>query len=608
MARERDAQSVIGRRKSFNAGAIPPGGVAFPSSGTAGSGYSAVSSNGYPSSPYQSYIEPAGATGYGAAPQAGPYGGGRERKPSSGASYNDISRQFGDMGLGRDGEYGGGERERKTSGLGRPRKYSNYGGSDAPSERARAISGNFGTGDRPAPYGGTGGYVPAAGGYGGGKGHPYPVAGSAYSNPSPNVRPSEIPYGAANSTGYPGSSFSSSPAHGAADPIARSTTPYGAGPVAPQVYPRGHVMEGQPIVPRSRAASPNPGAIPFPQGPVAFPQTGASPRMGGASPRIGGASPLMRGTSPRPGAFPGDQQHHQQLAAPEGFSRPINASLPYTPFDTMKIQDMDEFMERQPRMPLVLQPHDVYHEDWSRLMKDLTLAWSGTLPVPALAQNGHQPRRSQLAADLIDLWNSSFFLARGVELVLFKGRERRSGAHAGTVDQNLPNYDDDDDDLSSSDDSSSEESDDSDVPTGPYGRPPGTYDDIRRRKEAKVERKKMRRREKKQRRKERAKAKRYALYITCIPQRVPGMQPSATGMPGGYPGASSGYAAPSQPGYPTVQPGYPGGQPGYPAAPSAYTTGHSGYPAAQQGYVPQAGGYSSAPSSHGGYGAHGSGY
>jgi hypothetical protein len=58
-----------------------------------------------------------------------------------------------------------------------------------------------------------------------------------------------------------------------------------------------------------------------------------------------------------------------QLAAPEGFSRPINAAQPYTPFETMKIQDMDDFLEHVPRMPLVLQPHDVYHEDWTRLMQ-----------------------------------------------------------------------------------------------------------------------------------------------------------------------------------------------------------------------------------------------
>lgn len=56
------------------------------------------------------------------------------------------------------------------------------------------------------------------------------------------------------------------------------------------------------------------------------------------------------------------------LAAPEGFSRPPNLALPYTRFDTFKIQDMEDFYENIPKMPLVLQPHDVYHEDWIRFM------------------------------------------------------------------------------------------------------------------------------------------------------------------------------------------------------------------------------------------------
>jgi hypothetical protein len=56
------------------------------------------------------------------------------------------------------------------------------------------------------------------------------------------------------------------------------------------------------------------------------------------------------------------------LPAPEGFSRPPNAAQSYTNFETMKISDMDDFMDVIPRMPLVLVPHDVYHEDWIRLM------------------------------------------------------------------------------------------------------------------------------------------------------------------------------------------------------------------------------------------------
>lgn len=35
----------------------------------------------------------------------------------------------------------------------------------------------------------------------------------------------------------------------------------------------------------------------------------------------------------------------------------------------MKIQDMDDFYENMPRMPKVLVPHDVYHEDWIRFIQ-----------------------------------------------------------------------------------------------------------------------------------------------------------------------------------------------------------------------------------------------
>ena len=114
-------------------------------------------------------------------------------------------------------------------------------------------------------------------------------------------------------------------------------------------------------------------------------------------------------------------------------------------------------------MPAVLVTHDVYHKDWIRLMtvssnyfaqtrsgfcsdalgrQDLSLAWSSKLPVPDYARDGRPPKRTTLTADLIDLWNTSFFFKRGVEVVLFKGRERRSGRGAGSVELHLPGFDD----------------------------------------------------------------------------------------------------------------------------------------------------------------------
>ncbi|KAG8218828.1 hypothetical protein J3R82DRAFT_4506 [Butyriboletus roseoflavus] len=208
----------------------------------------------------------------------------------------------------------------------------------------------------------------------------------------------------------------------------------------------------------------------------------------------------------------------QQLTAPEAFSRPANAAQSYTPFNTMKIQDMEQFYDQIPRMPLVLETHDVYHQDWIRFMNDLALAWAGKMPIPEFTR-GPLPKRSTLIADLIDLWNSSFFLTRRVEVVLFKGHERRSGANVGTIDFNLPglNPDSDDDSSSSTSDSESEP----DRYAG-YGRGVDLAESRRRRKEKKEE-KRRRRREKKLRKKAKELEKTYTLYLTYVyPRDVPG--------------------------------------------------------------------------------------
>jgi hypothetical protein len=110
-------------------------------------------------------------------------------------------------------------------------------------------------------------------------------------------------------------------------------------------------MEGQPIAPRSRASTPVPGAAAG-SGVTGFPQPAVP---------LTGSSPYAATTN-----FPADQH---QLPIPEAFGRPVNAAQPYTPFETMKIQEMDSFLDIIPRMPLVLQPHDVFHEDWIRLMQ-----------------------------------------------------------------------------------------------------------------------------------------------------------------------------------------------------------------------------------------------
>lgn len=273
-------------------------------------------------------------------------------------------------------------------------------------------------------------------------------------------------------------------------------------------------MAGQPM----RSASPSPYAAATPAGYGATPGYPAAPGYGAAP----------GGQYQTPG-YPPPAGEAAPMPAPEGFSRPPNLAQPYTRFDALKIQDMDDFFENIPRMPLVLVPHDVYHEDWIRLMTDLSLAWSGKLPVPDYARDGRPPKRTTLTSDLIDLWNASFFLKRGVEIVLFKGRERRSGRNVGAVELHLPGFDDPTglSDDSEDDEDSSEDDDDLDdrYRQGAYGSVYGRgvegqmaelQEAKRIRRERKRVEKKRRRAEKKQRRKQKEAERKYALYITCV--------------------------------------------------------------------------------------------
>ncbi|KAJ6516156.1 hypothetical protein C8R45DRAFT_959104 [Mycena sanguinolenta] len=534
-ARERDAHTMT-RRKSFNQG------VAFPVSSSGGypatTGYPANNA-GYPSTPYTS--------GYNGAPPSG-YDQ-RERKYSTGVS--DLDRQFGEMGLDRSAEYPG-ERERKISGLSRPRAYQ------AEAERVRKLSNNYGSSYPPAGYPNTAAY-PAQ------TGTPY---SSGYSNASPNMRPGEPPQVPYATSAYSG-----------AGPMARPTTPYaGPGGALPYgggqpAYPPGHVMEGR--------------------------------TMPGTTPTIPGAVPA--GYAPFPQQVPTAESmtnDQGQLAAPDGFSRPINAAQAFTPFEKMKVQDMDSIVDNPPRMPAVLQPHDVYPSDWNRMMQDLCLAWTGRLPAP-----GRPQKKTHLAAELIDMWNISFFFPRGVEVVLYKGRERRTGPSAGVVDIQL--YDEDEESTSSS-----SSSDDSDSDSGKF--PPAAYmygqqqafipgqgsmaqviEQRNRRREVRAD-KKRRRKEKKARRKEKAREKRFALYLTCVPPGGPAAAGYGGAAAAGYGGAAAaGYSGAPAAGYggaPAA--GYGGAAAaGYSGAPAA---GYGGAPAAGYGGTPAAG-YGGTPAA--GYGA-----
>lgn len=150
--------------------------------------------------------------------------------------------------------------------------------------------------------------------------------------------------------------------------------------------------------------------------------------------------------------------------------------------------------------------------------QDIALAWAGKMPIPEFSR-GPAPKRSTLVADLIDLWNSSFFLTRRVEVVLYKGRERRSGANAGSIDYNLPGFTPEYSGDSSSLSTTDTESEPDRYPG--YGRGVDLTETKRRHKEEK----RRRRKEKKLRRKAKELEKAYTVFLTYVhPRDVPGPQ------------------------------------------------------------------------------------
>jgi hypothetical protein len=245
--------------------------------------------------------------------------------------------------------------------------------------------------------------------------------------------------------------------------------------------------------------------------------------------------PYNRGPSPSPYGTPAYQppslQEETMLPPPEGFSRPPNAAQPYTYFENLKVQDLDQLVESLPRMPAVLTTHDVYHQDWIRFIQDLTNAWIGRLPIPESAkQDGRPPKRSVVATDLVELWNASFFIPRGVEAIVYKGRERRNGKYTGRVDTDIPAFNITVDDITdSSPESTGLDSEDDYVPPGGarYGNYGGVYGrqdstnveahNARMRRKEIQEQERRKRKEKELRRRLREMEKSYTLYLTYLP-------------------------------------------------------------------------------------------
>ncbi|KDQ07755.1 hypothetical protein BOTBODRAFT_48603 [Botryobasidium botryosum FD-172 SS1] len=284
-----------------------------------------------------------------------------------------------------------------------------------------------------------------------------------------------------------------------------------------------------PMAPGSSAGPPGygPGSE-YGRSPAAFrhgnsPQPGPGSAYGGdgyASSRSG----VPRGAysesgAPHPAAYSESGSYSMRgRGSPPSFNREPNRAQAYTPFESFPVvydlNDMITLLPSLPPLPAVLVPHDVLHDDWGRYMNALIAAWQGK-------RGDRTSRRGYAVADLIDDWNSSFFLARGVELVLYRGRERITAPGAGgRVDEQLLRH------LSSSSLSSSSLSSTSDDSSDDDDEEDG-YMSTRRstrsgRSWAEGSSRKSDRKEKRRQKKRKDKARgrgeedRYALFATCI--------------------------------------------------------------------------------------------
>jgi hypothetical protein len=332
-----------------------------------------------------------------------------------------LAQQMSEVGLGSTaGGYGHGRKS--SAGFAMPRSRRN---SVNAGVLENALRGNAGSdyADR-SPYGSqVGSYQQAGSGYG--------TAAGSYANPSsrplsrggpgspyaPNRSPlpadtallgGPIPGYSAQS--YGGSDVGRRPT--TAEPYARPVSPYVANAVAgssvagSEIYPRGHVLEGRPM-PRSPipglpsnlygadahgppvGASGMPPIVPYAGstsrppsrigGGHGQPSSYGQPVYGAPQSTYGGGQQQSGYGAPQ-SSYGGGQPGYgagvpaavdpvaQAMVAPEGFTRPPNRAQPYNPFEPVKIQDMDEFVDNMPRMPLALVSHDVTHGDWIRFM------------------------------------------------------------------------------------------------------------------------------------------------------------------------------------------------------------------------------------------------
>ncbi|KIJ26984.1 hypothetical protein M422DRAFT_785063 [Sphaerobolus stellatus SS14] len=233
------------------------------------------------------------------------------------------------------------------------------------------------------------------------------------------------------------------------------------------------------------------------------------------SPIPGGSSTSYRAPSPR---LRQGSMSARAVQAPDAFSRPPSQAMPYTYFDSFAIlRDLQYLYNELPPLPAALLPHDVYHHEWDQCLEDVRRAWY-TKGVDA-------KKRDKLLSRIIDVWNALFFAPRGVELILLRGSQHRSGRDYGRYDPELAGYADDYDSEDSDTLSSISTGSDFDESFGYYNRSRyGTDPYIMESKEAKRAKKVAKKRKQRRgqvRRNEAAQL--YSLYLTCINPAHPQM-------------------------------------------------------------------------------------
>jgi len=294
------------------------------------------------------------------------------------------------------------------------------------------------------------------------------------------------------------------------------------------VYPPGHILEGRPIGPVTMAQlnggyspRPPPGGAPLPpatyspaHGPASLPGSGwYSPSHSGGS--LHYAPPPPQQYSPHHGAEPlpartrsiyegRTEPQQQQAAQPQPYFEPI-----------MVMEDLSQIAMAYPRMPNALSSRDVSHDDWIKFIVDLGDVWQKSGMLDTAQRGSITP-----SVHLVDGWNYSFFLFRGVEVILYKGGERLNGAQAGKIDQ-LAHVD-----YSDSEDSSESSDNDAyavDELAKLYGYGTGDAHYLERAREAQVSRKQARRNRKREKReKRRQRKKQFSLYLVCSTPPNPG--------------------------------------------------------------------------------------